>query len=222
MTENGNERLLVIFMGWACDAAPVKHIEAESYDILCVYDYRDIGEVLDGRGGSFTGLLTGYLKRYVTRTLMAWSFGVWAAERLFGAGGSMPIEFNKAIALNGTPFPADDQYGIGERRLAVTVRGLARGVKDEFDRKSYGKWHEQLESQLSPRPLEENIKELDILTARSREPFTPLLEWNTAVIGTEDLIFPPENMHRYWADKALSARLPHYPFGEREFIKDLL
>ena len=47
--------------------------------------------------------------------------------------------------------------------------------------------------------------------------------WTEAVAGTEDAIFPPENMMRYWTEAGVRVTvgegMPHYPLADGEFLK---
>ncbi|MCC8035346.1 MAG: DUF452 family protein [Rikenellaceae bacterium] len=214
----GNPRLAVIVMGWASDGRLVRDIIPEGFDALCLYDYRDIGEVLAGKwapGAIFDP------SQYSRVSLIAWSFGVWAAERLFGPEGPFSTDFDKAVALNGTPLPADELCGIGSRRLAVTIRGLAKGGKELFDRKAYGPDYRRLSDFLSPRSLDDNIRELEELSRASAVAYMPSIEWNYALMGTLDEIFPPDNMARYWGSRGEKVPLYHYPFGDESINKEI-
>ncbi len=188
------EGIVVFVLGWASGPEAVGHLHLPGgYDVLTLYDWRTMpcGATLAGLRREVAG--------YADRRLAAWSFGVWAAEQLFAG-----MEFTRAVAFNGTPLPADDALGMGLRRLKLTLRGLPAGRMDDFLRRA--------SCPPGPRSLQDNIAELETLTRLSAEPYTPSLAWDMAVAGSGDLIFPPENMARYWGDKAKNVPLPHYPF----------
>jgi hypothetical protein len=231
LKRGAGDRLVVFMLGWAADHRIVEHIAPEGYDILAVYDY---GDGLAGAAG-----LRAAVERYPHRWLFAWSFGVWAAERVFGgardgaaagtreahgtdeAAGWRDIEavaFDRAVALGGTPFPVHDIYGIEPRRMAVTIRGLRSGGMEAFDRRTYGEHFDRLRGVLSPRPLERNIAELELLARLVEEPYDPAIQWDKAVVGSGDLIFMPENMFRFWGSRAEELPLPHYPFADPGII----
>ncbi|MCD8073164.1 MAG: DUF452 family protein [Alistipes sp.] len=218
LKQQNNPRLAVVVLGWASDGNIVRHIIPCGWDAVCLYDHRGIKDILSGK---VTPPVLFEPGKYPETTLIAWSFGIWAAERLMGRDGPIPALFDKAVALNGTPFPVDELLGIGSRRLAVTVRGLAGGGKDAFDRKAYGPCYGPLSAKLSPRTLEDDIRELQELTRASATPYTPTIKWSRALIGTYDEIFPPENMKRYWGNKGKEVPLYHYPFGEESITKGL-
>lgn len=154
---------------------------------------------------------------YGERRLIAWSFGVWAAERIFAG-----VRFTRAVALNGTPRPAHDRYGMGARRLALTLRGLPAQGMEGFLRRAYQGAYERLLPLLAPRSLSENIAELETLVRESAIPYTPSLTWDAAAVGDDDRIFPPENMAAYWGERAKIVPLPHYPFENAALIGAIL
>ncbi len=96
--------------------------------------------------------------------------------------------------------------GIGLKRLQVTLRGIRANGRDEFDRRAYGKIIEH------PRPLDADIAELEALIEASQRPYTPTIQWDTAIVGSEDPIFPPQNMLAYWGTTAKIVPLRHDPF----------
>lgn len=203
-----NDRLVLFVLGWAADYRVVEHIGLPGCDVLAVYDY---GGGLDG------GLDDGLAEKiagYGDVRLLAWSFGVWVAERLLAG-----VELTRAVALNGTPVPVDALYGIEPRRMAVTLRGLKAGGMEAFDRRAYGEHFDKLRPVLSPRPQERNIAELEYLVEASAAGHAASLRWDKAIVGSEDLIFPPENMVRYWGSRAEILPLPHYPFADGGLIE---
>lgn len=98
--KTGNKKLLLVFSGWAASPEVFRHLETEpDTDLWICYDYR--GMEFDGEA------LSGYREI----RLVAWSLGVWAASVVFG---KRPISFTEAVAVNGTPCPVHDRWGIPE------------------------------------------------------------------------------------------------------------
>lgn len=199
-----NDRLVLFVLGWAADYRVVEHIGLPGCDVLAVYDY----------GGGLDDGLAEKIAGYGDVRLLAWSFGVWVAERLLAG-----VELTRAVALNGTPVPVDALYGIEPRRMAVTLRGLKAGGMEAFDRRAYGEHFDRLRPVLSPRPQERNIAELEYLVEASAAGHAASLRWDKTIVGSEDLIFPPENMVRYWGSRAEVLPLPHYPFADGGLIE---
>lgn len=211
---SGGRKLIVFTLGWGADHRVVEHILPDGYDAVCLYDYRDAA-TLGNLPLEFSP--TDYDRCH----LFAWSFGVWAAERIFEGA-----RFTRAVAFNGTPYPVHERYGIEPRRMSVTIRGIVAAGTDAFARRAYGDRYGEMKGILFPRPAGENIAELEALDAASREPYTPSLGWNKAVVGSQDAIFPPHNMEHYWREvaKIETETLPlyHYPFTRTEILKNEL
>lgn len=202
LRKEGNDSLVIFALGWAADHRIVEHLPLDGHDVLCLYDYTEMEPMAREEAAP-----------YRRRTLCAWSFGVWAAERLLSE-----VDFTRAVALNGTPLPVDENFGIPLRVLDVTLRGLQKSGMELFDRRAYCRWYEDLAPHLSPRGLDANLRELQVLRTLSAENFIPTIRWDAAIVGTEDQIFPPENMARYWGSRTQSLPLPHYPFGDVDLI----
>lgn len=210
----GNDRLLIFALGWASDPRMVLHIAPTSGgDLLFLYDYRAI-----------TPLEASSFARYKQVTLVAWSFGVWASEQIL-----RNVPLSRAVALNGTPLPVDDRYGIPHKAFEVTLKGLARsGSTDLFQQRSLGLHYETFHERCGKHDFETLYTELNHLHQESTTPYTPSIPWSDAVVGSADLIFPPESVCRYWNEQSPSTRLlqaekmPHFPFGDPEWIRPFL
>lgn len=202
LRHEGAGRVAVFVLGWAADSAVVEHVKPRDCDVLCICDLRDLAPLAPDE-------LATYREKY----LFAWSFGVLAAEVLFP-----DMEFTRAVALNGTPLPLDDRFGIGRRRFDLTMAGLAGGGMELFERRAYGEHYERLKERLSPRGLQENIRELEELQRLALSSPRLSVKWDKAVVGSNDVIFPPRNMLAYWADRAELLPLSHYPFADADII----
>ena len=75
------------------------------------------------------------MKTYDKITLIGWSFGVWAAEYLSSKTGIKP---NVTIAVNGTPIPADDQYGIPLNVFEGTLNNITEENIEKFYLRMFG------------------------------------------------------------------------------------
>ena len=69
LNKKGSDRVIVFFHGWGMDAAGVSHLQIED-DVLMCYDYRSL---------DFAFPDLGY---YRCIYVVAWSMGVWAADRV--------------------------------------------------------------------------------------------------------------------------------------------
>lgn len=202
----GNPDLILVVLGWACDPHAVEHLTFPGYDLLCTCDYRTLEPLDRAEFGTYGRVI-----------LFAWSFGVWVSEQI-----CREVPLHRAVAFNGTPYPVDDRFGIPRKALMVTLKGIHKVGIEAFNRRTYGASYDRLAPYFETRPLEERVDELQFLFETSMLPYTPSLPWNDAVIGREDVIFPPKNMIAYWGNKAHLTSGPHYPFGDPEVLREYL
>ena len=88
----------------------------ENFDVLIVCDYSTIDENIE----KFTS--------YKEINLIAWSMGVFVAYLL---KDKLP-KFNKKIAINGTPLPVNDEFGIPVKPFLLTLRHARTGLEGKF------------------------------------------------------------------------------------------
>lgn len=125
--KNNNPNLLLIFAGWSTDASFYEDISLPGWDILVTWDYSDFEFPLS------------LLEGYQTVALVAWSFGVFAASV------SLPSKkIALSLAINGTPFPVDDDFGIPVRIFEATRSSLSEIALKKFIRRITGRYHENV------------------------------------------------------------------------------
>lgn len=203
-----NPDLLIYILGWAATPNAVCHIDPPGCDVLALYNYTSI-EPLDPARFS----------RYRRIYLFAWSFGVWVAEQC-----CQQLPLHRAIALNGTPFPVDNRYGMRLRVVLRTMKGLARVGMNPFNEKAYGGVRYIPEGPYPDRSIDEKVEELTRLAEWSRDNSAAHLRWDKAYIADKDEIFPPANMRAYWESVGLGTGFDsyHYPFANAALILDNL
>lgn len=188
ITRGVSDRLRIVVLGWAAD--PQMVTPDSGFDTVCIYDYREIESVI----------FEGYRELH----LVAWSYGVWAAELIF-----KDCNFATATAINGTPLPMDDIFGIASRLFRLTVAGMDLG---KFVKRMCIGMPEVVQIQ---RAEQECMDELRALAKHFEAPCAPRIVWTGAVIGERDMIFPPEAQKRYWAQTStpttIKPDMPHYP-----------
>ena len=199
-----NQDLVLFMLGWAATPNAVYHIRPEGCDVLALCDHRDMAPLNPAR---FT--------RYRRIYLFAWSFGVWVAEQC-----CRELPLYKAVALNGTPFPVDDRWGMRLRVVLRTMQGLARVGMNPFNEKTYGGLRYIPEGPFADRSIEAKIDELNLLAERSKADSAAHLRWDAAYIATKDEIFPPDKMRAYWHSVGLGTEFEsyHYPFAHPEIV----
>jgi biotin synthesis protein BioG len=211
----GHPRLLLFFNGWGMDERILGMIEApEGRDLLAVCDYVD----LQGEDA-----VRAAVARYPAADLVAWSMGVWAAANVFR---STAPRFDKAVAVNGTGRPVDDEYGIPTGLFRATLDGFSERARESFFRRMCD-GREACGEFLPHAPLrdvEDQRRELLALARDAAAGVPPPGSFTSAVVGSRDRIMPPENQLRYWQGviPCRTANLPHLPFSDRSGWREIL
>lgn len=190
--ENNNKKLVIFFNGWGMDEKIVSHLNREEYDVLVLFDYRDLDIQFPD--------LTKYDEKYV----VAWSMGVMISTLFDGEFGNI----KKYIAINGTPKPIDDKYGIPERVYKLTVRG--------FNQASCQKFMERMFTEIPPidkfseRSLDSQKEELQNLMGIEGR----YVSFDKVIVSDEDKIIPTKNQLNYWKNPAIIEKIEggHCPF----------
>lgn len=196
LQRRGGRDLLIYMLGWAATPNAVCHIpHPPGVDVLAVHRYSRL-----------VPLPAADVAAYRRIYLIAWSFGVWAAEQC-----CRQLPLHRAIAFNGTPFPAHEQYGM---RLRATLRAMQVAART-------GKAPQSAERAIPAGPwpepgLQAKADELMFLAAASRQHSAAHLSWHAAYIAEQDEVFPPANMWAYWRSVGLGTSIPgyHYPFAD--------
>lgn len=210
--QDNNTNLLIIALGWGASPEVIENqLLPLNCDIVVIYDYRLLSysaEKLD-------------LAKYSVKTLIAWSFGVWASEQLFSKQN-----FDQAIAIAGTPYPIEKKYGINPRAFALTLQSVLNDGVVKFIVRMCGKHLREYLRHHSKRELTDIQEELVILNAAGQNIYTPELKWSKALIPAEDIIFPAKSQEVYWKTRDTKIEIlpstPHYPFYDEEFIQKCL
>ncbi|NBI42243.1 DUF452 family protein [[Haemophilus] felis] len=182
--QNQGEHLIVYFAGWGTPPSVVEHlILPANYDLLICYDYQDLTCDFD-------------FSAYQQIRLVAWSMGVWVAERVMQGKKLL-----SATAINGTGLPCHDQFGIPEAIFAGTLAWLNEENRHKFERRICGvKSLLNQYQQLSQRPTLAQIhQELAALyQLLQQDQRTDLIHWDKAIVASRDKIFPIQNQRLYW------------------------
>lgn len=220
--------VIVFAAGWAGSDELVRHLALpEGCDLLCLFDYRTLPSPEETAG------LYSQITPYLHKHLIAWSFGVWAATEIFGAClFDRPGFWDTATAVNGTPIPISDAYGIPERAFAVTVRSIGGAGTAKFLERMCGTPEilREFYKHRSTRSLEEIYDELIQLRRQALDRLPDKPEparsfWTAAVVGGKDAIFPPGNMSAYWREAGVPIifveDMPHYPLFRTDILTSL-
>lgn len=207
-------KVILFFCGWGTTPEVVAHLSpAEDTDLLGIYDYSTCSEAE-----------LPDLSMYEELAVVAWSMGVWAAEQC----ASTLQRVTTAVAVNGTPLPMHDRYGIPLLTFEGTLRGLNDMNRERFDRRMCG-GRELLEvyRSFSQRPTEDLRTELTQVYQRISgvEPKAPCLPWSQAVVSQRDMIMPAGHQEAYWRRWSVPIRTlegqGHYPFMQYQSWDEL-
>ena len=152
------------------------------------YDYNSLNTDFD------FDLLKNYEKRY----LIAWSMGVMTAT-LFD------IVYDKAVAVNGTLKPIDNNFGIPERIYDLTIKGFNEKGRERFMKTMF-----VTDSSIPnvERDLENQKSELIALKQYSANMD---FKYNKIVISSDDKIIPSKNQCAFWETEP-NLKSGHCPF----------
>lgn len=191
--------LILYFAGWGTPPELVADwARPANCDVLLCWDYRDLTLAFD-------------FSPYARVHVLAWSLGVWAADN------SLPktLTLASATAVNGTPQPIDDAFGIPTAIFNGTLDGLqgkfAQRTREKFERRMTGDAARLAAyRQLPQRDLDDITAELQAVqnTVLQKTSSMPIA-WQRAIIGEQDAIFPPDNQNNYWRTLAPECRLEH-------------
>lgn len=184
--KSGTNSLVILFAGWGMSPKPFYNIIC-NHDLLVVYDYNDFYFDLN--------IIEGYSNYYV----FAWSFGVYAASEFISLHPNLPIGLK--MAVNGTPFPIDDEKGIPENIFHGTLNNLSERSLLKFYRRMCrdNVQYKDFLDNIPDREISSLHSELENMFNHSKSYSYPDVIWDKVIIGANDLIFPPANQRRAWA-----------------------
>lgn len=203
-----SQDLIIYILGWAATPNAVAHIEHPAgFDVLACFNYTELHPL---KPADFSA----YRRIY----LFAWSFGIWVAEQT-----CRELPLYRAVALNGTPHPTDERYGMRLRIVLRAMRGIAAGTAAPTTDDGSGRYMPTVGEYPDPTPSEK-IAELEWLAARSREHTDTGIRWDKAYIADKDEIFPPARMWDYWQQQGLGTGFDsyHYPFASPSIVMNEL
>ena len=209
-----NENLIVFYGGWGTDENVFAPLCTDNFDFILFYNY-----------SADEALVLPETKTYNSITLIGWSLGVWAAEFLSERTGIKP---DLAIAVNGTPVPAHDRYGIPLSIFEGTLNNITEANMGKFYLRMFGDKKTYLRNidRIPHRSLKSLNDELRWLYNRIMEQKEPGLRWDYAVTSEIDRVFPARNLNNYWEKEKgtihIVLPLPHYFFHEWHSFPDFV
>ncbi len=209
-----NDRLVVLYGGWGTDENVFTPLCNDEFDFILFYNY-----------SADEALILPEMKLYKSITVIGWSLGVWAAEYLSAKTG---IRADLTIAVNGTPVPADDRYGIPLKTFEGTLNNITEENMEKFYLRMFGDKKTYLKNtdRIPHRSVKSLHDELRWLYNRIMEQKEPGFRWDYAVTSENDRIFPAPNLNSYWekesTTKHIIVPMPHYFFHEWNSFTDFI
>ena len=199
-----NEQLVVVYGGWGTDENVFAPLCNDEFDFILFYDY-----------SADEALVLPEMKTYSRITVIGWSLGVWAAEYLAPKTGIKP---DITIAVNGTPFPANDKFGIPLSMFEGILNNISERNMIKFYLQMFGdkKTYRLNADRIPNRTIKSLHDELRWLYNRIMEQKEPGFRWDYAVTSEYDRVFQAKNQKAYWSTvettKHIVLPLNHYFF----------
>ncbi len=198
LNRQNNDKIIVFFGGWSFDYKPFEYLDCKDYDVLMFYDYSNLDENLAQT-----------VSNYREKILVAWSMGVFAAYL-------KKWDFDKKIAVNGTPYPVDDEFGIPKRIFELTLKYAQTGLEGKFYQNVFTNpdWFERYLKTPVERSIDNRVEELvslDKLIKNTKIEYDGKY-FDKAIVGVHDKIIPPKNQLKMWENIAEAVDCGHFPF----------
>jgi pimeloyl-[acyl-carrier protein] methyl ester esterase len=199
-----NNKLVLVYGGWGTDENVFTPLCNDDFDFILFYNY-----------SADEAFVLPEIKTYEKIILIGWSMGVWAAEYLLPRTKIKP---DVTIAVNGTPIPADDHYGIPLSIFEATLNNITEENMEDFYIRMFGdkRTYKTNIDRVPVRTVKSLHDELRWLYNRIMEQKEPGFRWDYAVISTKDKIFPTKNLRGYWEKQKETRQvvlpLSHYLF----------
>ncbi len=209
-----NDHLIVFYGDWGTDDNLFTPLCNNDFDSIIFYNY-----------SANEALILPEKKSYKSVALIGWSLGVWAAEYLFQKTGITP---DITIAVNGTPVPADENYGIPHRIFEGTLNNISDKAMNKFYLRMFGDKTTfiKFRDRLPKRSIKSLQDELRWLYNRTMEQTEPGFRWDYIVTSRENRVYPVKNMNGYWEKRKNTTQivvpLPHYIFHEWPSFRDFV
>jgi biotin synthesis protein BioG len=184
--KDGNTELVVIFGGWLTDENTFLPLCDDSFDVIIIHNYSyDPPFIIPGNN------------KYDKITLIGWSLGVWAAEYFVP---KLNIKPNISIAINGTPYPFHDTFGLPVEKIDTYLESVDYDKVRELHLKSFGntRGFDNNYDKISNHLIKSSLLEIRWLYNRIMEQEKPSLKWDYSITSKDDKLIPDENIDNYW------------------------
>lgn len=197
LTSGDESRLLIVFAGWGMDCRPFTGLQGRGFDVAVVYDYACDGEFE-------------VPARYDEIMVLAWSFGVIAADRFVAVHPELTV--TRRVAVNGTLYPVDDDFGIPRRIFEGTLKGLTDASLRKFNLRMCGGAgaYKRFAASAPERTIDSLKAELVAIAGLEASH----AGWDRAYISDADNIIPADAQRRAWEGEGVDIveiKGPHLP-----------
>jgi biotin synthesis protein BioG len=209
-----NDNLIVLYGGWGTDENVFTPLCTDDFDFILFYNY-----------SADEALVLPEAKTYRRITVIGWSLGIWAAGYLAPKTGIKP---DLLIAVNGTPIPADDHYGIPLKIFEGTLNNITEDNMGKYYLRMFGNKSTYLRNidRIPHRSVKSLQDELRWLYNRIMEQPESSLKWDYAITSECDRVFPFKNLNDYWKQQPSTNHiilpLPHYLFDHWNSYSDFV
>lgn len=197
--QENNKNLIIFFNGWGMDELIISHLKRDGFDLLVLYDYNDLDIEFPNLGN--------YDKKYI----ISWSMGVMISTLFYDCFGKI----DKYIAINGTPKPIDNKYGIPEKIYKLTLRGFNETSCQKFMERMFDSTPPI--SKFSNRAFESQKTELANLMGIEGK----IISFDKAIVSKNDNIIPTKNQLNYWKNPEI-IESGHCPFFKYESWSEII
>lgn len=211
------KKLIICFAGWSMDEKPFLHMMNHQYDVVIFYDYTTFRFNGCAEANCLAQIITSkcliynLFNKYNEINIIAWSMGVWGASMSFNqycetlchvgqtSHGKLFKKLKRCIAINGTLFPISTTWGIPQDIYDKTLENLPAGF-NKFNLRMCGSKN-ACEKYMACAPTRsiDNIKD-ELAAIKEHFFLCNSLKWDTAIISTNDHIFPAKNQRTFWED----------------------
>ena len=163
---------------------------------------------------------------YTEINLIAYSYGVWAANEAYKTH-SLP-KINKSVGISGTYYPVDVEYGINPKVFNIMLNAMSLETIARFE-------YNMLENcpggeiKKAQRTIENLKNELINIKKYSTQPsFEDEFEFETMILTKEDKIFPYRSQENFFNSRdwknthKVILNTGHFPFFEFKTLDNIL
>lgn len=210
LNKSNNKKLIIFFCGWSFDNKPFERLNCNGFEVLMFYDYKSHDIPIE-------------IPQYEEYYLITWSMGVYIAYIL---RDKLPI-FKEKIAINGTPYPIDNERGIPVRTFDLTLKYVDTGLQGKFQRnlfKEEADYEKYLLSPVNRKIPEQSAELLELKNYIQNSKISYEKFYDRAIISDVDKIVPTKNQVNCWNDNAEIVMIDsgHFPFFNFESWEDIL